>query len=76
MNKIRRMDNRHIEGCTLEVQRPGLEGEMRNCRFNCSSCGWYEKVIEQRKNDELVELPNGLKGYVTIRKKNRLHNGN
>lgn len=71
----RRVDNRHIEGCTLEVRRPGLEGEMRDCRFNCSSCGWYQKVIDERKNDELYTLPNGLKGYVTFRKKNRFLNG-
>lgn len=75
MRTLTKTDNRHVEGCTLEVKKHGLEGEMRNCKFNCSTCGWYQKVIDQRKNDELVTLPNGLKGYVTLRKKNRPSNG-
>ena len=59
----------HVEGCTLEPIISGFEEELRNCKHDCEDCGWHEKIIAERKEDELILLPNGLRGYVTKRKK-------
>ncbi len=78
MRLIKRVCGTHVEGCTLENDIPGKEEELRNCDHECAGCGWHKDVIKERKTDKLVELPNGLWGYITpsARRKNTALNGN